>query len=103
MVEGLLCDYVTQVAAARDHTVVLTEEGNVYTFGLNRFHQLGLNPPPASSLVPKHVRTQGCVAVGGVGGFLKVNLGSGDTSDLCTVKLNVKGFFAQSFSLSQIL
>ncbi|XP_076136323.1 inhibitor of Bruton tyrosine kinase [Alosa pseudoharengus] len=58
MVEGLLCDYVSQVAAARDHTVVLTEEGNVYTFGLNRFHQLGLNPPPAASLVPKHVSSK---------------------------------------------
>lgn len=55
MVEGLLSECVSQVAAARDHTVVLTEEGNVYTFGLNRFHQLGLNPPPSASLVPKHV------------------------------------------------
>ncbi|KAL2084814.1 hypothetical protein ACEWY4_020332 [Coilia grayii] len=54
-VEGLLGNYVSQVAAARDHTVVLTEDGNVYSFGLNRFHQLGLNPPPAASLVPKHV------------------------------------------------
>lgn len=50
-----MSERASQVAAARDHTVVLTEEGNVYTFGLNRFHQLGLNPPPAATLVPKHV------------------------------------------------
>ncbi|XP_063055674.1 inhibitor of Bruton tyrosine kinase isoform X2 [Engraulis encrasicolus] len=55
MVEGLLGVYVCQVAAARDHTAVLSEDGSVYSFGLNRFHQLGLNPPPTSSLVPKHV------------------------------------------------
>ena len=45
----------SQVAAAKDHTVVLTEEGYVYTFGLNTFHQLGLAPPPASAHVPKQV------------------------------------------------
>ncbi|TRY71260.1 hypothetical protein DNTS_006990, partial [Danionella cerebrum] len=55
MVEGLLSHHCSQVAAARDHTVVLTEEGYVYTFGLNTHHQLGLAPPPASSHVPKQV------------------------------------------------
>lgn len=45
--------HCSQVAAAKDHTVVLTEEGYVYTFGLNTFHQLGLAPPPASAHVPK--------------------------------------------------
>uniref|UniRef100_A0A8C4E279 Inhibitor of Bruton agammaglobulinemia tyrosine kinase n=1 Tax=Dicentrarchus labrax TaxID=13489 RepID=A0A8C4E279_DICLA len=50
MVEGLMSHHCSQVAAAKDHTVVLTEEGYVYTFGLNTFHQLGLAPPPASTL-----------------------------------------------------
>lgn len=56
MVEGLMSHHCSQVAAAKDHTVVLTEEGYVYTFGLNTFHQLGLSPPPASAHVPKQVR-----------------------------------------------
>uniref|UniRef100_A0A3Q0QZL9 Inhibitor of Bruton tyrosine kinase n=1 Tax=Amphilophus citrinellus TaxID=61819 RepID=A0A3Q0QZL9_AMPCI len=55
MVEGLMSHHCSQVAAAKDHTVVLTEEGYVYTFGLNTFHQLGLAPPPASAFVPKQV------------------------------------------------
>lgn len=55
MVEGLMSHHCSQVAAAKDHTVVLTEEGYVYTFGLNTFHQLGLAPPPASAHVPKQV------------------------------------------------
>ncbi|KAM4580467.1 inhibitor of Bruton tyrosine kinase [Odontesthes bonariensis] len=55
MVEGLMSHLCSQVAAAKDHTVVLTEEGYVYTFGLNTFHQLGLAPPPASAHVPKQV------------------------------------------------
>uniref|UniRef100_A0A8C5AV41 Inhibitor of Bruton tyrosine kinase n=1 Tax=Gadus morhua TaxID=8049 RepID=A0A8C5AV41_GADMO len=55
MVEGLTSHHCTQVAAAKDHTVVLTEGGYVYTFGLNTFHQLGLSPPPASAYVPKQV------------------------------------------------
>lgn len=55
MVEGLMSHHCSQVAAAKDHTVVLTEEGYVYTFGLNPFHQLGLSPPPASAHVPKQV------------------------------------------------
>jgi len=56
MVEGLTSHHCSQVAAAKDHTVVLTEEGYVYTFGLNTFHQLGLAPPPAAAHVPKQVR-----------------------------------------------
>ncbi|TTA40553.1 Inhibitor of Bruton tyrosine kinase [Bagarius yarrelli] len=54
IVEGLASHHCSQVAAARDHTVVLTEEGHVYTFGLNTYHQLGLTPPVASQ-VPKQV------------------------------------------------
>ncbi|XP_056141679.1 inhibitor of Bruton tyrosine kinase [Lampris incognitus] len=55
MVEGLLSHHCSQVAAAKDHTVVLTEEGYVYTFGLNNYHQLGLAPPPTSAHGPKQV------------------------------------------------
>ncbi|XP_072535963.1 inhibitor of Bruton tyrosine kinase [Salminus brasiliensis] len=58
MVEGLLSHHCSQIAAARDHTVVLTEEGYVYTFGLNTYHQLGLSPPPAASQVPKQVTSK---------------------------------------------
>ncbi|KAI4904062.1 hypothetical protein NFI96_033883 [Prochilodus magdalenae] len=58
MVEGLLSHHCSQIAAARDHTVVLTEEGYVYTFGLNTYHQLGLAPPPAASQVPKQVTSK---------------------------------------------
>lgn len=58
IVDGLLSQHCTQIAAARDHTVVLTEEGYVYTFGLNTHHQLGLAPPPASSQVPKQVTSK---------------------------------------------
>ncbi|XP_076006412.1 inhibitor of Bruton tyrosine kinase isoform X2 [Genypterus blacodes] len=58
MVEGLMSHHCSQVAAAKDHTVVLTEEGYVYTFGLNTFHQLGLSPPPASAHVPKQVSSK---------------------------------------------
>lgn len=58
MVEGLMSHHCAQVAAAKDHTVVLTEEGYVYTFGLNTFHQLGLSPPPVSAHVPKQVSSK---------------------------------------------
>lgn len=58
LVEGLLSHHCSQIAAARDHTVVLTEEGYVYTFGLNTYHQLGLSPPPAASQVPKQVTSK---------------------------------------------
>uniref|UniRef100_A0A671R2Y9 Inhibitor of Bruton tyrosine kinase-like n=1 Tax=Sinocyclocheilus anshuiensis TaxID=1608454 RepID=A0A671R2Y9_9TELE len=61
MVEGLLSHHCSQIAAARDHTVVLTEEGYVYTFGLNTHNQLGLAPPPASSQVPKQVGQPGFI------------------------------------------
>lgn len=59
MVGGLMYHHCTQVAAAKDHTVVLTEEGYVFTFGLNTFHQLGLAPPPASAHIPKQVEGSG--------------------------------------------
>lgn len=54
--EGLSGHQCSQVAAAEDHTVVLTEDGYVYTFGLNTFHQLGILPPPPNCSVPRQVK-----------------------------------------------
>nr|DBA26453.1 TPA: hypothetical protein GDO54_010709 [Pyxicephalus adspersus] len=58
LVEGLTGHPCSQVSAAKDHTVVLTEEGYVYTFGLNTFHQLGILPPPSSCNVPRQVQAK---------------------------------------------
>ncbi|XP_017908403.1 PREDICTED: inhibitor of Bruton tyrosine kinase isoform X1 [Capra hircus] len=58
LVEGLSGHNCSQVAAAKDHTVVLTEDGCVYTFGLNIFHQLGLIPPPSSCNVPRQMQAK---------------------------------------------
>lgn len=56
LVEGLTGYQCSQIAAAKDHTVVLTEDGYVYTFGLNTFHQLGILPPPSNCSVPRQVK-----------------------------------------------
>ncbi|XP_040595587.1 inhibitor of Bruton tyrosine kinase isoform X2 [Mesocricetus auratus] len=58
LVEGLIGHNCSQVAAAKDHTVVLTEDGCVYTFGLNIFHQLGIIPPPSSCNVPRQIQAK---------------------------------------------
>ncbi|XP_071662928.1 inhibitor of Bruton tyrosine kinase isoform X3 [Patagioenas fasciata] len=58
LVEGLAGHQCSQIAAAKDHTVVLTEDGYVYTFGLNTFHQLGILPPPANCSVPRQVQAK---------------------------------------------
>uniref|UniRef100_A0A8C9U8A4 Inhibitor of Bruton tyrosine kinase n=1 Tax=Serinus canaria TaxID=9135 RepID=A0A8C9U8A4_SERCA len=58
LVEGLTGHQCSQIAAAEDHTVVLTEDGNVYTFGLNTFHQLGILPPPSNCSVPRQVQAK---------------------------------------------
>ncbi|NXY90159.1 IBTK kinase, partial [Alcedo cyanopectus] len=58
LVEGLAGHQCSQVAAAKDHTVVLTEDGYVYTFGLNTFHQLGILPPPPNCSVPRQVQAK---------------------------------------------
>ncbi|XP_055965774.1 inhibitor of Bruton tyrosine kinase isoform X2 [Sorex fumeus] len=58
LVEGLSGQNCSQVAAAKDHTVVLTEDGCVYTFGLNIFHQLGITPPPSSCNVPRQMQAK---------------------------------------------
>lgn len=58
LVEGLSGQNCCQVAAAKDHTVVLTEDGCVYTFGLNIFHQLGIIPPLSSCNVPRQMQAK---------------------------------------------
>ncbi|KFO87731.1 Inhibitor of Bruton tyrosine kinase [Buceros rhinoceros silvestris] len=58
LVEGLSGHQCSQIAAAKDHTVVLTEDGYVYTFGLNTFHQLGILPPPPNCSVPRQVQAK---------------------------------------------
>ncbi|XP_036999672.2 inhibitor of Bruton tyrosine kinase [Artibeus jamaicensis] len=58
LVEGLSGHNCSQVAAAEDHTVALTEDGCVYTFGVNTFHQLGIIPPPSSCNVPRQMQAK---------------------------------------------
>ncbi|XP_032999189.1 inhibitor of Bruton tyrosine kinase isoform X3 [Lacerta agilis] len=58
LVESLMGHQCSQVAAAKDHTLVLTEDGCVYTFGLNTFHQLGVLPPPSNCNVPRQVQAK---------------------------------------------
>ncbi|XP_069743488.1 inhibitor of Bruton tyrosine kinase isoform X2 [Narcine bancroftii] len=58
MVEGLASHRCSSVAAAKDHTIVLTEDGSVYAFGLNTYNQLGIALPPASSSLPKQVQSK---------------------------------------------
>uniref|UniRef100_A0A8C9V9U3 Inhibitor of Bruton tyrosine kinase n=1 Tax=Scleropages formosus TaxID=113540 RepID=A0A8C9V9U3_SCLFO len=85
VVEGLLSHHCSQVAAAKDHTVVLTEEGYVYTFGLNTFHQLGLTLPATSSHVPKQA-LKGRIVIGVAAGRFHTVLWTRDA--LYTMGLN---------------
>lgn len=41
------------IASGQDHTVMLMEDGQVLTCGLNTYHQLGLIPPPPQVLSPR--------------------------------------------------
>ncbi|XP_036172490.1 inhibitor of Bruton tyrosine kinase isoform X6 [Myotis myotis] len=58
LVEGLSGHNCSQVAAAEDHTIVLTEDGCIYTFGRNTFRQLGIIPPPSSCNVPRQMQAK---------------------------------------------
>ncbi|EDV25247.1 uncharacterized protein TRIADDRAFT_57002 [Trichoplax adhaerens] len=49
---------IAQIAAARDHTVLLTDKGAVYTFGMNNYHQLGQVPSPKRCLKPKQISSK---------------------------------------------
>ncbi|XP_015425777.1 PREDICTED: inhibitor of Bruton tyrosine kinase isoform X4 [Myotis davidii] len=58
LVEGLSGHNCSQVAAAEDHTIVLTEDGCIYTFGRNTFRQLGIIPPLSSCNVPRQMQAK---------------------------------------------
>lgn len=45
--------HVVAASLGRDHTVLLSESGVVWTCGLNTYHQLGHSPPPTSVLAPR--------------------------------------------------
>lgn len=46
---------ITSLALGQDHTLALTSSGDVYSWGLNRFSQLGyLIDPPSTAGVPRH-------------------------------------------------
>ncbi|QRW02520.1 The BTB (BR-C, ttk and bab)/POZ (Pox virus and Zinc finger) domain [Ceratobasidium sp. AG-Ba] len=48
-VSGLENQTITAVALGLDHTLALTQEGNVLSWGMNRFHQLGYVIEPADT------------------------------------------------------
>ncbi|XP_070788981.1 inhibitor of Bruton tyrosine kinase isoform X3 [Pituophis catenifer annectens] len=58
LVESLVGHQCSQVAAAKDHTLVLTEDGCLYAFGINTFHQLGIHPPPPNCSVPRQIQAK---------------------------------------------
>ncbi|GIY10667.1 inhibitor of Bruton tyrosine kinase [Caerostris extrusa] len=53
LVKGLGNQLVMQVAAGQDHLVLLLENRQVWSCGLNVYHQLGHIPPPERLLAPK--------------------------------------------------
>ncbi|XP_076444948.1 inhibitor of Bruton tyrosine kinase-like [Babylonia areolata] len=62
LVEALQKEECVQVAAARDHTLFLTEKNCLYSCGLNSCHQLGLtvtgNKDTSKSLLPAKVNVK---------------------------------------------
>lgn len=52
-VKGLLQSNVIKVSTGPDHSMFLTDTGQVWTCGTNSYHQLGINPPPDSVYTPK--------------------------------------------------
>ena len=50
--DGVFC---TAVSNANDHTLILDQMGQVYSFGLNTYHQLGHYPVRVHCLAPKLV------------------------------------------------
>ncbi|KAJ8314789.1 hypothetical protein KUTeg_006939 [Tegillarca granosa] len=56
LVQGIANEVCIQIAASRDHTVLLMEGGIVYSFGLNDYYQLGHST--TKCLEPKQVNTK---------------------------------------------
>ncbi|XP_013776392.1 inhibitor of Bruton tyrosine kinase-like [Limulus polyphemus] len=44
-----------EVSAGQDHLVLLSEGGQIWTCGLNTYHQLGVSPPPERVLSPRQL------------------------------------------------
>lgn len=51
-VQALSFHHCVAIAAANHHSIVLSENGEVFTFGLNDFYQLGHTPPPKHCVLP---------------------------------------------------
>ncbi|XP_069705770.1 inhibitor of Bruton tyrosine kinase [Periplaneta americana] len=54
----------TMACVGRDHTVLLMENGTVWSCGLNSYHQLGHSPPPPSLLSPRQLNPRSVFAAG---------------------------------------
>lgn len=54
----------TMACVGRDHTVLLMENGTVWSCGLNSYHQLGHLPPPPSLLSPRQLNPRSVFAAG---------------------------------------
>eukprot|EP00794_Sanderia_malayensis_P000400 gene400-1034_t len=66
-IKALSGTFCTSIAAANDHTLVLDQMGQVYSFGLNTYHQLGHHPAPTQCLIPKmitHKSLKGKISIG---------------------------------------
>ncbi|XP_028412320.1 inhibitor of Bruton tyrosine kinase-like [Dendronephthya gigantea] len=57
-IKALSSQICTSIAAGQDHSVVLCENGNLFTFGLNKYHQMGHHPPASQYLSPKQVQSK---------------------------------------------
>ncbi|KAL4233187.1 hypothetical protein ACF0H5_007871 [Mactra antiquata] len=57
-IDSLKTEVCTEIAAARDHTVILAKSCNVYSCGMNMCHQLGQFPPPEQCLVPRIINSK---------------------------------------------
>ncbi|XP_054716016.1 inhibitor of Bruton tyrosine kinase-like isoform X2 [Uloborus diversus] len=55
LVKGIGSQQCLQVAAGQDHLLFLLEGGQVWSCGLNTYHQLGHIPPPERLLIPKAI------------------------------------------------
>ncbi|KAJ9579143.1 hypothetical protein L9F63_024751 [Diploptera punctata] len=54
----------SMACVGRDHTVLLMENGSVWSCGLNTYHQLGHSPPPPKLLVPRQLAPR-CIHAAG--------------------------------------
>ncbi|KAK7084094.1 hypothetical protein SK128_012683 [Halocaridina rubra] len=52
-IRSLSQNNIVKVAAGPDHSLFLTDSGQVWACGSNTYHQLGLNPPPESVYSPR--------------------------------------------------